>query len=300
MSRCADITHQTHPPALPFQPRPATERGDQTHVPTLTPAACTRVGVCASSTDVIDKSGVGGRAGRFRKLFLRQLRALPARRLPAVWLLGGVEDGYLVMGRSILARGGSIPGFRSGHRSFFQFRLNRGETGASVTEDYLRDWLRTRKRGVDAMALDEWDGEADVVLPSGAKVESIRFHDERSGQSAVRYRVTDAADEGHYRVSVSALTDRKQGEDVGFLVEVGRDSTTDGDTVKSTHPPRTVPNILDSREVVDGVARLEGGPRVVQVGDVDELLSAVADQDREVPLLVAVSPARRLTSVGAK
>ena len=183
-----------------------------------------------------------------------------------------------------------IPGFRSGYRSFFQFRLNRGETGASVTEDYLRDWLRTRKRGVDAMALDEWDGEADVVLPSGAKVESVRFHDERSGRSAVRYRVTDAADEGRYRVSVSALTDRKQGEDVGFLVEVGRDSTTDGDAVKRTHPPRIVPNILDSREVVDGVTRLEGGPRAVQVGDVDELLSAVADQDREVPLLVAVSP----------
>ena len=189
-----------------------------------------------------------------------------------------------------MTQGGLVPGFQNGYRSFFQFSLGRGETGASVAEEYVRDWLRSRRRGVDAVALDDWDGKADVVLPSGAEVESVEFRDERSGQCAVRYRVTDVADTGHYRVSVSALTDRRQGRDVGFLVEVGRDASGEDDAVRRTHPPRIVPNILDSRRVVDGMTRLEGGPRTIQLDDLDELLSAVADPDREVPLLVASSP----------
>ena len=91
------------------------------------------------------------------------------------------------------------------------------------------------------------------------------------------------ADTGHYGLSVSALTDRRQEGDISFLVEVGRDASGEDEAVRRTHPPRIVPNVLDSQPVVNGSTRLEGGPRTIPLDDLDELLSAVANPDASRP-----------------
>ena len=194
------------------------------------------------------------------------------------------------MGRSAVAQDDVVSGFQNGYRSVFRFPLRRGETESSVAEAYVRDWLGTRRRGVDAEALDGWDGVSDVTLPSGTKVESVSYQDERGGRSAVRYRVTDDADRGHYRVSVTAFASRKRGPDVAFLVEVARDVGTQEQAVAATHPPRIVPTVLNDRRAMDGETRLQGVPRAIQLGDVDELLTAVEDGERVAPLIVAASP----------
>ncbi len=192
--------------------------------------------------------------------------------------------------------------FHNGYRGVFRFELERGETARSVTEHYVRDWLRSRKRGVDQVALDGWDGQTDTGLPSGAQVTVVGFEDGRSGKTAVRYRVTDAADrrnsqgsgaagQGSYRVSVSAMSNPRRDGNVIFLVEVARDVGDQDDAVRSTHPPRIVANILNDRRVFDGQTRLQGHPRTVQKDNIEEVVAAVADPSRDVPLLIAPSVA---------
>lgn len=196
----------------------------------------------------------------------------------------------LAMGQAAVTHDDEGSGFQSGYRSVFRFPLRRNETAASVAEFYMRDWLGTRKRGADARELDQWDGTGDLSLPSGTEVQSVDFEDKRGGRSAVRYRATDDADTGHYRVSVTAFTSRKRQRDVALLVEVARDVGTQEDAVARTHPPRIVPAMLNDRRAMDGDTRLQGVPRAIGQGDLDELLTAVADGDREAPLIVASSP----------
>lgn len=190
-----------------------------------------------------------------------------------------------------MTQDGTESDFCNGYRGVFRFGLERGETAHGIAEHYVRDWLRSRKKGVDQAALDEWDGRTDTGFPSGAQVTVIGFEDGRSGKTAVRYRVTDAADHGHYRVSVSAMSNPHRDRQVVFLIEVARDVGDEDDAVRSTHPPRIVANILNDRRVFDGQTRLQGHPRTVQIDNVEEVLAAVADQSREVPLLIAPSVA---------
>ena len=176
--------------------------------------------------------------------------------------------------------------FDDGYRSHFRFALGRNETVRGVAEQYVRDWLGSRKNRVDTNSLDQWDGTSSQTFPSGTKVEMVSFEDERSGTSAIRYRVTDRADVGEYRVTVTALGP----PDVTFVVQVAR---TDGDqqsAIGATTPPRLVPTILDEREVFDGETRLSGTPESIRAEDVDLLIRAVKDQKRQVPVVVASSP----------
>ncbi|WP_099332954.1 Swt1 family HEPN domain-containing protein [Actinomyces minihominis] len=179
--------------------------------------------------------------------------------------------------------------FHDAYRSVFRFGLNGGETVASVADAFVRDWLATRKKGVARNALDRWDGRAPTSLPGGTKINFFSFEDERSGDCAVRYRITDPADEGEYRVTVSALSDRSvRGEHgVSFVIEMARNV---GEA--STHrinPPRIVGQILDDRRVFDGRTRLQGRPRTIRNQDVEELVEAIADPDRQVAVVLATS-----------
>ena len=72
------------------------------------------------------------------------------------------------------------------------------------------------------------------------------FEDERSGDHAVRYRITDKADAGEYRVTVSAVgeTSAKR-PSISFVVEVARSAGDSDDAVYKIAPPRIVGQILD-------------------------------------------------------
>ena len=97
--------------------------------------------------------------------------------------------------------------FHDGYRSVFRFNLERGETVEGVAQHYVREWLANRKDGAARIALDRWDGVEPVTLPGGSRIVVTSFEDERSGDYAVRYRITDKADAGEYRVTVSAVGD---------------------------------------------------------------------------------------------
>lgn len=180
--------------------------------------------------------------------------------------------------------------FHDGYRSVFRFELERNETVGALAEQYVRDWLRTRKKGVDRGTLDRWDGAEAVTLPSGTRVERTTFEDARSKVVAVRYRIIDEEDTGLYRVSVSAASDYSgRRSRVAFLIEVSRNSGDQKDAIRVIHPPRIVSEILNERRVFDGSTRLQGHPRVIHTTDVDELIEAIADPSRQVALLVASS-----------
>lgn len=179
--------------------------------------------------------------------------------------------------------------FTSAYRSVFRFGLQSNESVESVAEYYVRDWLAGRRGGQDSEALDEWDGVEDLSLPSGAKVEAIWFEDERNRRNAVRYRVTDSVEDGNIQVRVSVMSSGLPGREVVFLVEVLRDFGDAERAAHDIHPPRIVKNILDTRSVFDGDSHLQGQPRGILRRNVGELLDAVADSDRQVPLLVACS-----------
>lgn len=184
--------------------------------------------------------------------------------------------------------------FRVGYRSIFRFKLERGETVERVAEAYMRDWLRTRKEGVDQRFLDSWDGNENFELPSGADVRVTRLDDERSGQNVVRYRIVDKVELGKYRVRFSAMTTTKWRNQLVIVIDVGRNFGSAEDVVLGVHPPRIVEDVLDTREVFDGKTRLQGQPRTILLDDVDELIRAVGDSSRTVPLLIAPSPSARV------
>lgn len=179
--------------------------------------------------------------------------------------------------------------FHIGYRSVFRFKLERGETAQRVAEGYLRDWLRSRKDGVDQQLLDSWDGSEDFSLPSGAEISVTRFEDQRSGQSVVRYRIVDDAKSGKYRVRFSAMTTAKGDNQLVILVDAARNFGSPEEVVLAVHPPRIVEDILDTREVYDGNTRLQGQPRTILPGDIDEVVRAVGDASRAVPLIIAPS-----------
>lgn len=178
--------------------------------------------------------------------------------------------------------------FVSGYRSLFRFALDRGETVPGVAEQYMRDWLRARKGKPDRDALDLWDGSEDTILPSGTEIEVIGFQDKRSGDSAVRYKVTDRGDRTDYLVSITALSEpHSKPKAASFIVDVSRNSGTAESAVREIFPPRIIPAILEQRRAYNGGTRLQGRPRVIRPGDVDELVAAIADQDRQIALVVA-------------
>lgn len=179
--------------------------------------------------------------------------------------------------------------FRNGYRSVFQFGLRNDESVESVAEHYVRDWLGARLEGADQDSLDRWDGAEDVTLADGSQVEAVWYEDDRNRRNAVRYRVTEKAAEGHYRVSVSVMSSGGRDRQVVFLIEVSRDFGDEMNASFEIDPPRIVANILDSRKVFDGDTRLQGQPRSIRRQDVDELLDAVRDRARVVPLVIASS-----------
>ena len=221
------------------------------------------------------------------------------------------------------------PQFQDGYRSQFRFVLERGETVSQVAEHYMRDWLRSRKGGLDTHALDQWNGQESIVLPSGASVERVDFEEERSQTAAVRYRVVDLAaehdtdrphdhhgadgrphpEDAHlYRVTVTAVGDlgsapsrnaakkrrkaQKGGSkdfEVGFVIQVARTAEDQETAINAITPPRIVAEILEDRRVFDGATRLQGRPRLIHASDVAELVQAVEDQGRQIPLIVASS-----------
>lgn len=221
------------------------------------------------------------------------------------------------------------PQFRDGYRSQFRFVLERGETVSQVAEHYMRDWLRGRKGGADTHALDQWNGQESIILPSGTSIERVDFEEERSQTAAVRYRVVDLAAEHNtdrphdhhgadgrlnredahlYRVTVTAVGDlgsapsrnaakkrrkaQKGGNkdfEVGFVIQVARTAEDQETAINAITPPRIVAEILEDRRVFDGATRLQGRPRLIHAGDVAELVQAVEDQERQIPLIVASS-----------
>ena len=221
------------------------------------------------------------------------------------------------------------PQFQDGYRSQFRFVLERGETVSQVAEHYMRDWLRSRKGGLDTHALDQWNGQESIVLPSGTSVERVDFEEERSQTAAVRYRVVDLAaehdtdrphdhhgadgrpdpEDAHlYRVTVTAVGDlgsapsrnaakkrrkaQKGGSkdfEVGFVIQVARTAEDQETAINAITPPRIVAEILEDRRVFDGATRLQGRPRLIHASDVAELVQAVEDQGRQIPLIVASS-----------
>ncbi|MSS85177.1 hypothetical protein FYJ24_10495 [Actinomycetaceae bacterium WB03_NA08] len=180
--------------------------------------------------------------------------------------------------------------FVDGYRSVMRFDLQPGETILSITEGFVRDWLRSRKEGVDKDTLDLWDGQTHISLPGGTHVERTLFTDPRSKTTAVRYVMTDTGIDADYRVSISAANDTSAKNSRALMViSVARNEGTLESIIDATHPPRIVANILNDRHVFDGAVRLQGQPVVIRESDLWELRDAIADQDRQVSLIVASS-----------
>ncbi len=174
----------------------------------------------------------------------------------------------------------------TGYRSVFRFRLERGETARDAIERHIRDWLGARHRLQDRSALDEWDGCQAVELPSGARVEVTSYDDKRSGTAAVRFNIT-AGSGGEYRISITAVD--VNGE-AAVVTDLGQKTRTPESAIRELSPPGLVTRILSERRAFSGRTRLQSAPRVIHPSDVDEMIAAIMDQQRQVPLVVGASP----------
>lgn len=180
--------------------------------------------------------------------------------------------------------------FQDGYKSVFSFPLQPGENVPALTQTLVRDWLRARKGPADRHALDDWSGSEDVRLPSGTRITTSTFKGGRSGDLAVRYRVTDYADDTDYRVTISAFsTAQGDGSEVTIVIDVARNSGSQDTAIAEITPPRLVGQILEQRSVYDFKARLQGAPHTVHGEDIDELLGAITDQERQVAIIVGSS-----------
>lgn len=184
--------------------------------------------------------------------------------------------------------------FTAGYLGLFHFDMENNESVGGVLQQAVRDWLASRKDGADVEALNDWDGTQPIELPSGATIRATVFKDERSRQDTVRYVLTDQAsdqtDGGLYRVTVLGAANPRNQRELDLMVQVSRNFGTEEEIRRALHPPALVSEMLDIRKIYDGNTRLQGRPRTVSPHDVDEVVEAVADQRRRVPIILGVSP----------
>ncbi len=179
--------------------------------------------------------------------------------------------------------------FTIGYRSTFWFNLEKNETVDEVTENLVHHWLKNRKDGIDRTDLDQWNGRQSHQLPSGTRIEFTPNETDPSDRVMLRYRTTDAADDGTYQVTVSAVSAPHKKRAVAILIEAGRTQVPDQETLSNFKPPRLVHSILGQKEVFNGTTPLLESPHIIRLDDVDQLITAIRDEERQVSLFVASS-----------
>lgn len=173
-------------------------------------------------------------------------------------------------------------------------RLHAADNAVDLAERQLRDWLRSKERGKNSrLEHSDWDGEGVHVLGANAQLEVTHRHGGQDGSRRRLYRLTESNSGGRFRVSVYAA-DQPSARDheQTIIVEAERFADDEGDAVHEISPPRVVRDLLDSARVSDGSTVLTGTPTLIGVGDVHQVVDAIADVDRVASVIVAVSPAR--------
>lgn len=183
-----------------------------------------------------------------------------------------------------------VPG--TGYRAHLQ--LPDGVDAVALAERHVRQWLR-QKMPV-AGVVDSWDGSASHTFDQQFSIAVVNRNDEQSDIHRRLYRLVDSNPGGKFWISLFAVAS-KNGTHGSVVIEGAVTGKSAEDAIDAVATPRIVREILDDVEARDGRTRLTGTPMFVRAYDIEVVLSAILDPQRQVSVIVASSLSREVDEV---
>lgn len=158
-------------------------------------------------------------------------------------------------------------------------------TSAAIAENQLSSWLATKRYDTSALREGRNEIAQNVTLDRDS---DSGWH---GAYTRWRMRETPSAQIGTWQSTLIVRADHRDHERRTWVqVDIEHRPSTPGRQPLRANTPGIARLLLGALDARDGLADVNSTPRLIEAGDVDEVIEELCDEDRRLPIVVASVP----------